>query len=155
MFENIEPKFFKILSLTVRESSYQEEKVIKNGNRIRLRANYFQNLRNLKKFLLFAFVRQCLSKNLTEIHLNRVINYLSRNLRRKWSKKVNVECDTDDNFKDDQGFFTVFPAIMFRFKLRAKFLQQNGIFSSILILFTLIYCRYKRLSYRVKRHFIW
>jgi hypothetical protein len=36
-----------------------------------------------KKFLIFAFVRQCLIKNLTEIHLNRVINYLTRNLRQK------------------------------------------------------------------------
>jgi hypothetical protein len=25
-----------------------------------------------KKFMLFAFVRQCLSKNLTEIHLNQL-----------------------------------------------------------------------------------
>jgi hypothetical protein len=31
-----------------------------------------------KKILLFAFVRQCLSKNLSEIYLNRVINYLTR-----------------------------------------------------------------------------
>jgi hypothetical protein len=80
----------------------------------------------MKKFLLFA--RQCLSKNLTEIHLNRVINYLLRKLRRKWAKKVNVECATDENFKDDQGFFQVFPAIMFLFELRAKFLNQNVFF---------------------------
>jgi hypothetical protein len=39
-----------------------------------------------------------------------------------------VECDTDENSKDDQGFFTVFPAIMFRFELRAKFLHQNVFF---------------------------
>jgi hypothetical protein len=43
-------------------------------------------------------------------------------------KKVNVECATDENFKDDQGFFAVFPAIMFPFELRAKFLNQNVFF---------------------------
>jgi hypothetical protein len=80
-----------------------------------------------------------LSKNLTEIHLNRVINYLTRKLKRKSAKKVNVECDADENFKDDQGFFTDFLAIMFRFVLRAIF-ESNCIVSSILFLFTLIYC---------------
>jgi hypothetical protein len=81
-----------------------------------------------KKYLLFAFVRQCLSKNLTEIQSNRVINYLSRKLSRKLAKKVNVKCATDENFKDDQGFFALFPAIMFLFELRAKFLNQNVFF---------------------------
>jgi hypothetical protein len=80
-----------------------------------------------------------LSKKLTEIHLNGVINYMTRKLRRKRAKKVNVKCDTDENLKDDQGFFTVFPAIMFRFELRAKS-ASKCIFSSRLILFTLIYC---------------
>jgi hypothetical protein len=49
---------------------------------------------------------------------------------------VNVECDTEENFKDDQEFFTVFPAIMFCFELRAKFFIKMYFF----ILFTLIYC---------------
>jgi hypothetical protein len=48
---------------------------------------------------------------------------LTRKLRRKGAKKVNMECDTDENFQDDQGYFTVFPAIMFSFELRAKFLH--------------------------------
>jgi hypothetical protein len=74
MFENIEP-FFLILSLTVRESS-SGEKVIKNINRMRLSKQF-------SKFMLFAFARQSLTKNLTEIHFNRVINYLTRKLRRK------------------------------------------------------------------------
>jgi hypothetical protein len=78
------------LALIVRESS-SGEKVIKNGKRMRLGANYFQNLRIKKKILLFVFVCQCLSKKLTEIHLNRVINHLTRNLRRKWADKVNVD----------------------------------------------------------------
>jgi hypothetical protein len=60
----------------------------------------------LSFFYLF-FVRQCLRKNLTEIHLNPVINYLTRKLRRKWTIKVNVECDTEENFKDDQGFLSL------------------------------------------------
>jgi hypothetical protein len=41
---------------------------------------------------------------------------------------VNVECDTDENFKDDQEFFTVFPASTLCFELRAKFLHQNVFF---------------------------
>jgi hypothetical protein len=91
---------------------------------MRLRADYFQNLRIKKKIPAC----HCLSKNLTEIHLNRVINYLTRKLRTKCAKKVNVECDTVENFKDDQGFFTVFPVIIFRFELGAKFLHQNVLF---------------------------
>jgi hypothetical protein len=41
---------------------------------------------------------------------------------------VNVECDTDENFKNYQGFFTVFPAIIFRFELKAKYLHQQLFF---------------------------
>jgi hypothetical protein len=106
-----------------------------------------------KTFLLFAFVLQCLSKNLTEIHLYRVINYLSRKLRRKWAKKVNVECDTNEHFKDDQGFFAVFPAIMFFFELRAnQWIKMIFFIKTNLICVDLLY---KRLSYRGKRQFIW
>jgi hypothetical protein len=62
---------------------------------------------------------------------------------------VNVECDTDANFKDDQGFFKGFPAFMFRFELRAKFLNQNMYF---FIKTNVIYVdlQFKRWSYRVK-----
>jgi hypothetical protein len=114
----------------------------------------FKIWRFKKKILLFPFARQCLSKNVAEIHLNRVINYLTRKLRRKWAKKVNVECDTDANFKDDQGFFKGFPAFMFRFELRAKFLNQNMYF---FIKTNVIYVdlQFKRWSYRVKKQFIW
>jgi hypothetical protein len=40
-------------------------------------------------------------------------------------KKLNMECDIDENFKDVKGFVTVFTAIMFRFELRAKNLNKN------------------------------
>jgi hypothetical protein len=53
---------------------------------------------------------------------------------------MNVESDTDENFKDDQGFFTVFAAIMFRFEAEIQIFASKCSFSSILILFTLIYC---------------
>jgi hypothetical protein len=43
-------------------------------------------------------------------------------------KKLNVECDIDENFKVDQGFYTVFPAIMFLFELRGKSFKQNALF---------------------------
>jgi hypothetical protein len=58
-----------------------------------------------------------------DIHLNRVIlpDYRTRKLRIEWPKKVNKECDSNENYKDYQGFLTFFPAIMFSFKLRAKF----------------------------------
>jgi hypothetical protein len=55
-------------------------------------------------------------------------------------KKVNVECDTDENFKDNQGFFTVFLAIMFLSLSWEPIFASKSIFSSILNLFTLIYC---------------
>jgi hypothetical protein len=45
MFENIKPNFlFQSFHLTL-EKAVQEKKVIKNVNRMRLGANYFQNLR--------------------------------------------------------------------------------------------------------------
>jgi hypothetical protein len=74
-----------------------------------------------------------------------------KKVEEKWTKKVNVECDTDENLKDYQGYFTVYPANMFCLELRAKFLHQNLFFSSILFLFTLIYCIK---GYSVKRQFI-
>jgi hypothetical protein len=63
-----------------------------------------------------------------------------KKVEEKMSWKKWVECDTDENFKDDQGFFTVFPAIMFRFEHESQIFASKCIFSSILILFTLIYC---------------
>jgi hypothetical protein len=53
MFKKIEPNIFLILLLIVRESS-SGEKVIKNGNRMRFGANYFQNLGILKKMPAFC-----------------------------------------------------------------------------------------------------
>jgi hypothetical protein len=44
-------------------------------------------------------------------------------------KKINVECDIDENFKDDQGLFAVLPSIMFLFEVRAKFLNKNLFFN--------------------------
>jgi hypothetical protein len=113
----------------------------------------FKKIKDLKKNPLFVFVRQCLSKNLTEIHLNRVINYLTRKLRRKWVKKVNVECDTDENFKDDQRFFTFFLLICSDLSWEQNFCIKMYFFiNTYLIHVNLLY---KRLSYRVKRQFIW
>jgi hypothetical protein len=72
--------------LIIRESS-SGGKVIKNGNRMRLGAfSKFEDFQ--KKILLFAFVRQCVSKNFTAIHLNRVINYLTKKLMMKNELKM-------------------------------------------------------------------
>jgi hypothetical protein len=106
-----------------------------------------------KKFLLFAFVRQCLSKKLTEIHLNRVINYLPRKLRRKWAKKVNVECATDENFKDDRDFSQFFLLLCSSSSWEPNFWTKMYFFINTNLIY--VDLLYKRLSYRVNRQFIW
>jgi hypothetical protein len=92
--------------------------------------------------LLFAFVHQCLSKNLKEIHLKRVINYLTKKLREKWAKKVNVECDYWILTKTLKmtGIFHSFSCYYVPLQAENQIYASKCIFSSILILFTLIYC---------------
>jgi hypothetical protein len=58
-------------------------------------------LKKKQKFPLFAFVCQCLSRNLPQIDLNRIINYYTRKFRKNWDQKWNVECDIVENFKAD------------------------------------------------------
>jgi hypothetical protein len=67
MFENREPIFLKFCHWPLEKNEIGSELFSK-----------FKDLK--KKFLLFAFVRQCLSKNLTKIHLNRVINKVEENM---------------------------------------------------------------------------
>jgi hypothetical protein len=102
------------VSLTIREENSRET-VLKIVN-IML---YIATLKT--KILIFAFVRHCLSRNHTQIDLNRVINYLTRKFKKNRGKKLNVECNIAENFKDDQGFSTVFPAILIRFKRGPNF----------------------------------
>jgi hypothetical protein len=92
-----------------------------------------------KKFLLFAFVRQCLSKNLTEIHLNRVINYLTRKLRKKWAKKVKWNVILTKTLKMTRDFSQFF-LLLCSVSSWEPNISSKCLFSSILILFTLIYC---------------
>jgi hypothetical protein len=47
---------------------------------------------------------------------------------------MTVECDTDENFKDDRGVFTVFPAIMLRFELRPNFCIQMYFFINTILI---------------------
>jgi hypothetical protein len=149
-----EPKFYFKSSHWLLEKKVQEKNYKKNGNWMRFRAIYMQYLSFLKKkkqkFPLFAFVYQCLSRNLPQIDLNRIINYYTRKFRKNWDKKWNVECDIDENFKDDQVFITVVPAIMFLFELWAKFLNQN-VFLFISTNLFHVDLLYKRLSHGVKR----
>jgi hypothetical protein len=51
---------------------------------------------------------------------------------------MNVECDTDENFKDDQ--FHSFSCYYVPLRAESQILASKCIFSSILILFTLIFC---------------
>jgi hypothetical protein len=105
------------------------------------------------KILLFAFVRQCLSKNLTEIHLNRVINYLTEswweNELKKWTWNV-ILTKTLKMTRDFSQFFLLLCSASswepnFCIKMYF-FINTNLIYVDLL---------YKRLSYRVKRQFIW
>jgi hypothetical protein len=111
--------------LTVRESNSGKKKVMKSGNRMRCRCK--QTI--FKKFLSAFCVRSSMFEEQPYRNSFKSCHQLpAKKVEEKMSEKVNVECDTDENFKDDQGFFTVFPAIMFRFKLTAKFLHQNVFF---------------------------
>jgi hypothetical protein len=67
-----------------------------------------------------SFVRECLSTN----------RYKSCHqlISKKVQEKFNVQCDINENEKDDQGLFTVLLAIMHCFELRAKFLNSNLFF---------------------------
>jgi hypothetical protein len=97
--------FFFKSSHWLLEKKVPKKKWKKIGNRMRFSAIVFEYLRIEKKILLVAFIWQCFSRNLTQIDLNRIINYYKRKFRKNWGKKLNVECDIDENFKYDQRFF--------------------------------------------------
>jgi hypothetical protein len=138
MFENIEPSFFKILPLTIRESSSGEKKG-KKCKQNEILSKLFPKFEDLKRIPAFC-VRSSMFEQ--KSYKNSFKSYLTRNLRRKWAKTVYVECDTDAKFKDDFSQF-------FLLLCAASSWEPNFgmcIFSSILILFTFIYC----IGYRVK-----
>jgi alpha-acetolactate decarboxylase len=54
MFENIEPKFFFKSCHCLLQKAFQEKKKIINGNRMRLGANDFQNVRIQEKIPAFC-----------------------------------------------------------------------------------------------------